>query len=758
MKSCHSVFIQKLTGILSVGLALAFLFPPLTFSQAVANRIHYAGKDIFLSGINIAWVNFAGDIGPNSPNLTQFATEFQTVRNNGGNVLRLWLNTNGSQTPAFDANGFVNGPGAVAISNLRQILSLARQYKVGLILCLWSHDMLNQSGGLSSAQLNRNDSLLVDTSYTMAYIRNSLIPTVDSVRGDSAIVAWEIFNEPEGITNELGWSGHLHVPIADIQRCVNLMAGAIHRTDTSAQVTSGANSLQTLTDVQAIAANQISGLKIVSSLPPSQQQRMVDGFNALHRTNLTLEEFLTYLDKIASIPNMNYYRDDKLKAAGGDSLGTLDFYCVHFYTADGTSYDPFIHPYSSYGLNKSLVVAEFHVDETNGISSGNLYPTLYNAGYAGAMAWSWTDFASVGPLSASETWSALNYMRKNYSQDVDVFGLDWPSITITSPGNGASYPDSTEIPILVAVVDTGSSIASVDFYLADSLLGVVSTPSDTLADSKSDTIHYSYLWKKIPRGSYTISAVATNNQGQVGASNFVQFSIGKPPMTKLEAEKAVISGSSKITVKTDPTASGDAYLDMEDTTGTVTWRFVNVLAAGNYPISFGFKLDYDSPKTQFINVNGVRVDSLVFQGSTSSWSEETITVPLVHDTNTVQMQMWWGWMYLDYLAVPTSVVTSVTSPKEIPLSYSLSQNYPNPFNPSTTITYELPSVSRVVLRVYDVLGREVKTLVDEVKNPGRYEVKFDATRLASGVYFYRMDISGNTGKDFVSTHKMLLLK
>jgi hypothetical protein len=77
-------------------------------------------------------------------------------------------------------------------------------------------------------------------------------------------------------------------------------------------------------------------------------------------------------------------------------------------------------------------------------------------------------------------------------------------------------------------------------------------------------------------------------------------------------------------------------------------------------------------------------------------------------------------------------------------TYELSQNYPNPFNPLTTIEYAIPEITEVSLVVYDVLGRVVETLVDERKSAGRHKVDFDARRLASGVYFYRLSALGIT--------------
>ncbi len=98
-------------------------------------------------------------------------------------------------------------------------------------------------------------------------------------------------------------------------------------------------------------------------------------------------------------------------------------------------------------------------------------------------------------------------------------------------------------------------------------------------------------------------------------------------------------------------------------------------------------------------------------------------------------------------------VDAVNEPNGIPKAFSLSQNYPNPFNPSTTIRYSLPKAQMVTLRVYNILGQEVATLVDAAQNPGYYEVSFNADRFASGVYFYVLRT-----QSFSSIHKMLLLK
>jgi hypothetical protein len=88
-----------------------------------------------------------------------------------------------------------------------------------------------------------------------------------------------------------------------------------------------------------------------------------------------------------------------------------------------------------------------------------------------------------------------------------------------------------------------------------------------------------------------------------------------------------------------------------------------------------------------------------------------------------------------------------------PLVFELSQNYPNPFNPGTSISWQSPVDSWQTLKVFDVLGNEIVTLVDEYKTAGSYQVSFDASYLSSGIYFYTL-ISGNISE----TKKMLLIR
>lgn len=108
----------------------------------------------------------------------------------------------------------------------------------------------------------------------------------------------------------------------------------------------------------------------------------------------------------------------------------------------------------------------------------------------------------------------------------------------------------------------------------------------------------------------------------------------------------------------------------------------------------------------------------------------------------------------------TSQLASMQDHNTVPSKFQVMQNYPNPFNPSTTIHYELPVNGLVTLKIYDELGRLVKTLVNQYQSKGRYDINFDASNLASGIYFYRLNVINplNQSQNFTAVKKMLLLK
>jgi hypothetical protein len=340
-----------------------------TANITAQNRINHNGQEIFLSGINLAWIDFAKDLTWfDEPEFTRALDEVSAA---GGNCVRWWLHVNGMYSPVFK-EGKVSGPGKTDINNIKLALDLAQERNLSLILCLWSFDMLQPNAG--EMNYERNLKLLEDAEYTQAYIDNALTPMVKALKGHPAILCWEIFNEAEGMASDIEWGGWTPAKtlfIPHIQRFINMAAGAIHRADPEALVSNGCWSFKVLTDIETTRKNK------------------------------------------------NLYSDDKLIEAGKDSLGTLDFYMVHYYDWAKEEYSPFHHPASYWQLDKPIVVGEFSAKgPTEGIDIIAAYNSLYHKGYAGALSWSWQGHDGHGSLRDAAP--ALLFMKNNYPRDIII--------------------------------------------------------------------------------------------------------------------------------------------------------------------------------------------------------------------------------------------------------------------------------------------------------------------------------------------------
>jgi len=561
------------------------LLPPLALFPFIASlawgealdRVNYRGQELFLNGMNLAWRQFSNDIGPDpaTPDLQHFDEVFALMEDNGGNALRLWLHTDGRHTPEFDGM-LVTGPGDGAIKDLRAILDLAAERDVGLILCLWSFDMLRISFG--SEITDRARHILTTDGGRRSYVDTALTPTVEALRGHPAIIAWEIFNEPEGMSDEFGWDFNRHVPMSDIQAFVNLCAGAIHRADPEAQVTNGSWAFRSLTDVG-------SG-------------------------------------------NYNYYSDERLIAAGGDPDGYLDFYTVHYYDWAGTALSPFHNPASHWALDKPVVVAEFH--SRCRFCTDAPFDTLYRNGYAGALSWSWTDNPERGLRLEDMVNLAMDHPEASLPRDRVK-----PMARLLAPG-GQSLEQGQPLHVSVeAHSATESPVSCVDILISGAVYERLDAPP------------FDISIPDIPSGTYRVQARPRTADGQQSTSTSRTVSVIDPGALRFEAEEAVLS---EVQQADEASASGGRYVSMA-ASGSIAWTVGDLPEAGLYTLRIGFKLPYDSPKTQLLSVNGGTETALKFFGPLERWQELTLSAELAAEKNTVTLASSWGYTAFDYLEV-----------------------------------------------------------------------------------------------------------
>jgi hypothetical protein len=278
------------------------------------------------------------------------------------------------------------------------------------MLCLWSFDMLRIRFGADVT--DRNHALLTTEDRLQAYIDNALIPMVEALRGHPGILAWEIFNEPEGMSDEFGWPFNRHVPMAAIQRFVNRASGAIKRADPDALVTNGSWSFRATSDVTAGWDLLIEG-RSSGELTAGELQSVQIGLGERYEYVFTLQETAAIYDTLRAWGrNINYYTDQRLLSVGGDPDGTLDFYTVHYYRWGNTLLSPFHHDRDYWELDKPLAVTEFYLDDAFGVPWQDMYQTLHDRGYAGALGWQWFD-AHANREGIAHNWPrALENVRR----------------------------------------------------------------------------------------------------------------------------------------------------------------------------------------------------------------------------------------------------------------------------------------------------------------------------------------------------------
>jgi len=325
------------------------------------SRIQRAGEELYLSGFNIAWFDFAKDVGQgvDEVRLRQAARDLADA---GGNTLRWWIHTDGSTTPEWgDVNGQrrIVGPGGSFIPDLRKALDIVAEYGVYIVPCLWSFDMLRDNE-VRHPPVRDNYRLLTQDAVLESYIDRALVPMVRALNGHPALLAWELFNEPENMTEswfkkDKAFYGGEVPTLEQLQRVQAKMAAAIHR----------------------VAAEQ------------KQIALVTTGSKSMGK----------YTSDVAG--GTNLYRDDRLQAAaGGDPLARLDFYEPHYYDNEGDqgAWSVFHHRASYWQVDKPIVIGEFHPFGSlnllgERIDGKQMCQRLVDYGYAGGWPWQWNEHA-----------------------------------------------------------------------------------------------------------------------------------------------------------------------------------------------------------------------------------------------------------------------------------------------------------------------------------------------------------------------------
>jgi hypothetical protein len=175
----------------------------------------------------------------------------------------------------------------------------------------------------------------------------------------------------------------------------------------------------------------------------------------------------------------------------------------------------------------------------------------------------------------------------------------------------------------------------------------------------------------------------------------------------------------------------------------------NTIGGGNYTLQIGWGSALENTTFRGDRENNARIFNLTdtTESGSGAYTTQFVTQPYTVSRSNITTL---GPMGVGRFDMATGIVEEEGN---IPLKFSLEQNYPNPFNPVTTIRYEIPKVSKVTLKIYDILGREVLTLFNGSQQAGKYEVEWQATNFASGIYFYHLQAG-----EFSDTRKLILLR
>jgi unsaturated rhamnogalacturonyl hydrolase len=321
-----------------------------------------------------------------------------------------------------------------------------------------------------------------------------------------------------------------------------------------------------------------------------------------------------------------------------------------------------------------------------------------------------------------------------------------PIVDFTFPTDSSYFWTFSDILMTVNCFDLDGTVVQVKFYEGDNLLFT------------DDQEPWEYIWEQVPEGNYKLTAHATDDSNATTISDTVYIKVSRDAMI-IEAEIGTISDGS---VDTDhPGYTGEGFVNLVNQIGTYLEVPVTIPESGTWELCFRYSNGTLDNRPCSIRIDGNTIREQFDFLPTTNWDtwdySDTLSLNLAAGNYTIRITGLTSASApnLDHLKF---ALTSPTSIFEQPLvnqpnEFQLLQNYPNPFNPSTTIAFDLAKSGPVTLKVYDAMGREVAMLIDKNLSAGKYRYKLNASKYASGLYYYRLT-AGNWSK----TRKMLLIK
>lgn len=415
--------------------------------------------------------------------------------------------------------------------------------------------------------------------------------------------------------------------------------------------------------------------------------------------------------------------------------------------------------YELYGLNIHISDVDTHLVNTGKLETGDVAPVLNSI-----LPDEISDFGqSELPLNSPGIIQITDISKATFEMDAVVVGLAYPDTRLL-PEAAFSRSISTRADTLRANTEFRVRFKDSTFTESRKLFNLEIPPPKPVNKSKNLVMRRAYAFSAVDTVDSTIQQIDFNKppNGIISFGNDERN--GAPGVYRWNNDANEWGGISSNSLN-------DTTLTFEmNTTGIYGLGFGDVTL--NEPPSFEFVRDTTvfnhEPVTIALSVFDPDDDNLEFGHSTKS---EFVSVKLTTEPLAVTLtpdQQWYGdaaievwatdktdttFVRFNYQVAKTTDTEENDQFAELPDTYTLHQNYPNPFNPSTTIIYELPEASDVRLVVYNLLGREVATLVDQRQTAGRYTIDFDAGNISSGMYLYRLITETK-----VLTQKMVLVK